>query len=278
MLVRLPLHNAMSTRFTPVTGARSLSDQVAQQLAAEVAKGRFAPACKLPTQAELAEQFQVSRTVVREAVSRLQSQGLVEARQGSGVYVCATAPLASLRFAAHHAASREAVIQMVELRRALESEVAALAARRRKATDLKSIKQALAALERAVKDGGDGVAQDVQLHRCIAAAAGNPFLISTLDYLSQYLHGATQVTRANEARRADFSAQVRAEHQAIVVAIEASDADRARRAAARHMDNAIARIESADPSFWRSEGERLARPLVKPARAAAKSKSSSAAQ
>lgn len=254
--------------FAPVTGTRSLSDQVAQQLAAEVTNGRFAPGSKLPTQAVLAEQFQVSRTVVREAVSRLQSQGLVEARQGSGVYVCASAPLASLRFEAHHAASREAVIQMVELRRALESEVAALAATRRKAADLRLIKQALATLERAVKGGGNGVAQDVQLHRRIAAAAGNPFLIGTLDYLAQYLHGATQVTRANEARRADFSAQVRAEHQAIVVAIEAGDADRARRAAARHMDNAIGRIESADPAFWRGEGARLARPLVNPARAA----------
>ena len=272
MLAWFALTLDMPIRFAPVSGTRSLSDQVAHQLAAEVASGRFAPAAKLPTQAVLAEQFQVSRTVVREAVSRLQSQGLVEARQGSGVYVCATVPLASLRFDARHAASREAVIQMVELRRALESEVAALAAQRRKAADLKLIKQAVAALDRAVKDGGDGVAQDVQLHRCIAAAAGNPFLISTLDYLSQYLHGATQVTRANEARRADFSAQVQAEHQAIVVAIEASDANRARRAAARHMDNAIARIESADPAFWRCEGERLARPLVKPARTTPKPK------
>ena len=272
MLAWFALTLDMPIRFAPVSGTRSLSDQVAHQLAAEVASGRFAPAAKLPTQAALAEQFQGSRTVVREAVSRLQSQGLVEARQGSGVYVCATVPLASLRFDARHAASREAVIQMVELRRALESEVAALAAQRRKATDLKLIKQAVAALDRAVKDGGDGVAQDVQLHRCIAAAARNPFLISTLDYLSQYLHGATQVTRANEARRADFSAQVRAEHQAIVVAIEASDANRARRAAAQHMDNAIARIESADPAFWGATGERLARVLVTPARATPKAK------
>ena len=62
-------------------------------------------------------------------------------------------------------------------------------------------------------------------HRAIADAAKNPFLISTLDYLRQFLHGATRVTRANEARRADFARQVRDEHQAIALAIEAGDAD-----------------------------------------------------
>jgi GntR family transcriptional repressor for pyruvate dehydrogenase complex len=106
------------------------------------------------------------------------------------------------------------------------------------------------------------VAEDVQFHRAIADAAGNPFLIQTLDYLGQFLHGATRVTRANEARRMDFAAQVQAEHDAIVQAVKAGDAQAARQAAATHMDNAIVRIQSADPVFWQQEGARLAQPLV----------------
>ena len=93
-------------------------------------------------------------------------------------------------------------------------------------------------------------------------AAHNPFLIGTLDYLSQFMRGAIGVTRANEARRADFAAQVRDEHAAVVGAIEAGDVAKARAAASRHMNNAIRRIESADPAFWRQEGARLAVPLV----------------
>ena len=66
----------------------------------------------------------------------------------------------------------------------------------------------------------------------IAQAAGNPFMISTLDYLAQFLKGATRVTRANEARRADFADAVTHEHTQIVLAIEAGDAVAARAAAA----------------------------------------------
>jgi len=194
-------------------------------------------------------------------VSRLKSLGLVETRQGSGAYVRA-AGFSPLQFDAGLAASRQAVIQMVEVRRALEAEVAALAAQRRKPADIKRIEQAASALERAVKTGGDGVAEDVALHRAMADAAQNPFLISTLDYLRQFLHGATRVTRANEARRADFARQVQAEHHAIISAIAGGDAVKARKAAARHMDNAIKRIEQADPAFWQQEGVKLASPLV----------------
>jgi GntR family transcriptional repressor for pyruvate dehydrogenase complex len=111
---------------------------------------------------------------------------------------------------------------------------------------------------------GDGVDEDVQYHRAIAEAARNPFLISTLEYLGQFLRGATRVTRANESRRADFARQVLDEHALIVSAIEAGDAEAARRAAGAHMDNAIARISQADPAFWQQAGVELASALVAP--------------
>lgn len=252
----------MSQTFTPVTSGARLSDQVAEQLAAEIRRGGLAPGDKLPTEARLVAQFGVSRTVVREAVSRLKSLGLVDSRQGSGVFVQASAAFAPLNFETRHAASQEAVVQMVEVRRALEAEVAALAAQRRSATDMRRIHAAVKALDAAVQRGGDGVAEDVQFHRAIADAARNPFLLQTLEYLGQFLHGATQVTRANEARRLDFAQQVQQEHAAIVQAVDAGDAEAARQAAAGHMGNAIVRIRSADPAFWAQEGERLAQTLV----------------
>lgn len=249
-------------RFSPVSSGARLSDQVAEQLSAEIRSGRLAPGAKLLPEARLAEQFAVSRTVVREAVSQLKSLALVESRQGSGVYVSASLPFAPLNFDARQTQSRVAVVQMVEVRRALEAEVAALAAQRRTSADVERIKLAVRALAQAVAAGHDGVEEDVLFHRAIADAARNPFLISTLDYLAQFLRGATRVTRANEARRADFTAQVQGEHAAIVAAIEAGDAINARAAAGNHMNNAIHRIESADPAFWRQEGDRLAQPLV----------------
>ena len=252
----------MSQPFTPVTSGARLSDQVAEQLASEIRRGGLAPGDKLPTEARLVEQFGVSRTVVREAVSRLKSLGLVDSRQGSGVFVQASAPFTPLSFETRHAASQEAVVQMVEVRRALEAEVAALAAERRTARDMRRIHAAVKALDLAVQRGGNGVREDVQFHRAIAEAGRNPFLLQTLEYLGQFLHGATQVTRANEARRLDFAQQVQGEHAAIVQALEAGDCEAARQAAAGHMGNAITRIRSADPAFWAQEGEQLAQTLV----------------
>jgi len=252
----------MSSQFTPVTSGARLSDQVAQQLAAEIAAGRLAPGAKLPPETRLVQQFAVSRTVVREAMSRLKSLGLVDSRQGSGVFVNPSPPYAPLNFDARHMETRSAVVQMAEVRRALEAEAAGLAAQRRRPEDLQRLERAMQGLEDAVLAGGDGVEQDLLFHRAIAQAAGNPFLIGTLDYLAQFMRGAIGVTRANEARRADFAAQVRAEHAAVLQAIAAGDLRRARAAASRHMDNAIRRIEAADPAFWRQAGDRLALSLA----------------
>lgn len=248
--------------FPTMVPAVRLSERVAEALATEIRSGRLRAGDKLPTEPELVEQFGVSRTVVREAVSRLKSLELVEARQGSGVYVLEPA-IPPLSFDASYAVSKEAVVQMVEVRRALEAEVAGLAAQRRTQADLRRMRQAIAALERAVEAGGDGVMEDVAFHRVIADAAKNPFLLSTLQYLGHFLYGATRVTRANEARRGDFAREVRDEHDAILVAIASRDATAARAAAFDHMNNAIRRIEQADPAFWRQEGSVLARALMR---------------
>ena len=250
-----------SRAFQRVTPGASLSGQVADAIAAEIRGGRLAAGDKLPTEAALVSQFAVSRTVVREAVSRLKSLGLVDSRQGSGVFV-RDPGFNPLHFDAKAALSKQAVIQIVEVRRALEAEVAGLAAQRRTAADLRRLRSALASIDAAVKAGGDGVAEDVRYHRAIAEAARNPFLIATLEYLGQFLQGATRVTRANEALHSDFVRQVRNEHAAVLLAIEVRDEDSARRTAGAHMNNAIGRIDRADPAFWAQAGVLLAQPLV----------------
>ena len=255
------LGNNSAPHFIAVAPGTALSHKVADVLEAEIRTGRLGPDHKLPTEAALVAQFAVSRTVIREAISRLKSLGLVASRQGSGMYVKG-AIFSPLSFDAKHVVSKQAVIQMAEIRRALEAEVAGLAALRRTAKDVYGINQAIAALDAAVRSGGNGVEQDIHFHRAIADAAQNPFLISTLDYLRQFLQGAIAVTRANEARRADFAQQVQREHLAIAQAISGGNATKARQAAARHMNNAIKRIELADSGFWEQEGVQLAKPLV----------------
>lgn len=238
-------------------GAR-LSEQLADALVVSIRDGQLPEGQRLPTEAALVQRFGVSRTVVREALSRLKTMGLVESRQGSGAFVKKLPDPSTEHLVLAPDGSMNAVLQMVEVRRALEAESAALAAARRTPQNLKQIKAALLALERTVAAGGDGVAEDVAFHVAIATAANNPFLLATLAYLNHFLFDGTRVTRANEATRADFAQQVRDEHATIVQAIDASDVTAAREAGAAHMKNAAERIGRADPAFWAQQGRQLA--------------------
>ncbi len=250
---KLPFGNMPALR----VGAR-LSEQLADALALSIRDGQLTAGQKLPTEQALVERFGVSRTVVREALSRLKTLGLIESRQGSGAFVKVAPQQALEQLSLEPDGSVDAVIQMVEVRRALEAESAALAAARRTPQSVKQIKQALQALGKAVKAGGDGVQEDVAFHTAIAQASRNPFLLATLAYLNRFLLDATRVTRANEATRVDLEAEVHQEHSAIVAAIEAGDVAVARQAGASHMVNAARRIGQADPAFWAQHGQQLA--------------------
>jgi GntR family transcriptional regulator, transcriptional repressor for pyruvate dehydrogenase complex len=224
---------------------RAMSDNVAQQLQKLIEKGSFAETGKLPTEAVLAQEFGVSRTVIREAVSRLKNEGMVEPRQGSGVFIVERAGIRPLRIDYAQAAEPGAVVQILALRRAIEAEVASEAALRRTDEQLAAIDAALARIDEAVRAGKDGVAEDVAFHREIANATGNPYFLKTLTFLNQYLEAGTIVTRGNEALREDFMRQVREEHAAIVDAIRARDAAAARNAAQTHLINAARRLSEA---------------------------------
>lgn len=226
----------------------SLSDTVAHELLRKIEGGEYGPGAKLPTEPVLTEEYGVSRTVVREAISRLKNEGAVESRQGSGVYVSEQGYVRPLRIQFDATSSAGAVLQIVELRRAIDAEVAALAAVRHTPHQLKVIKAALQRIEADVVAGGDGVQADVMFHRSIADATGNPFLLQTLTFLNQYLEAATKVTRTNEARHADFMRQVYEEHAAIATAIAAGDPLGARNAAQTHMINAARRLSQGSTS------------------------------
>jgi GntR family transcriptional regulator, transcriptional repressor for pyruvate dehydrogenase complex len=223
-----------------------LSDQLADDLRRQIESGAVLPGQRLPTELALAAQYAVSRTVVREAVSRLRSSGLLVARQGSGMFVAARDAARPLDFDSAVLADLGAVLDVVEVRRALESEVAALAATRATAAQRRAIQDALARADASIASGSAEVDEDLAFHQAVADAAGNPQFPRLLRHLEQYLRDAMAVTRRNESMQRDFIAQVRQEHQAIVDAILARDADAARAAATRHMHQAARRLHDSD--------------------------------
>ncbi|KAA0910521.1 FadR/GntR family transcriptional regulator [Pusillimonas sp. ANT_WB101] len=242
----------------------TLADQVTDVLLHEIQENKFPVHSRLPSEAELTKRFGVSRTVIREAVSRLKSEGLVGSRRGSGTRVLEANIAKPFRLDVNLQDSVLAVLRVIELRRGVEAEMAALAAERRTSAQNSRIKKAFDNIRKAEIEGRDGVDEDVAFHTAISQASGNPLYTSLLSFLSQYLRTAMHVTRTNEAQRQDFSRQVHSEHAAIMKAISRKDPAAARAAALHHMENAAIRIKAADATFWTPDMGKVAQRLIIP--------------
>lgn len=218
-----------------------LSDTIYGQLLEEIMAGRFSAGDRLPTENQLAQRFSVSRPVVREALQRLQTDGVVIARQGSGTYVQRSPSQRVAELTS--AVSLHEVLQVMEVRMALEELSARLAARNRSEEQVRAIVQARQALGEVFGQQAAAIEADYAFHRAIAVASGNPLLVEALDLLSERVKGGMNVTlsltrEASEQRRA----RVLDEHDRIVHAIRIGDADSAAIAMRYHLDQARNRL------------------------------------
>lgn len=262
-----PQVSALASMAAAARGKTTLADHVTSVLAQQIRSGEFAPDARLPSEMELTERFSVSRTVIREAISRLKSEGLVGSRRGSGTVVLPVTQATPFRLDLNVDDGRDsiqAVLRVIELRRGVEGEMAALAAQRRTRAQNLAIQQALQAIDAAAAAGRDGVQEDFAFHAAISNASHNPLYTSLVQFLSQFLHAAIRVARMNEARSNEFVQQVRAEHAALAQAINDGNAEAARAAALRHMEQSAQRLQAADKAFWASaEGQAAARDLAR---------------
>jgi len=244
----------------PLTGNKTLADQVTDALTSKIRGNEFSNS-QLPSELAMAEGFGVSRTVIREAISRLKAEGLIDTRQGRGAVIRGDGLDVPFRIDFDSADLLGSLLHIIELRRGLDSEIAFLAASRRKRDQMAAIRRALTDIDHASKAGRDAATEDLAFHLSIAQATGNPIFLELLRFLNQFLHIAIRVTRANEGQRVEYSEQTRVEHMAITGAIERQDPEAAATAAKIHMINAAVRIKSADAEFWTVELRHLARSL-----------------
>jgi len=221
------------------------AEHVASKLAEFIRSGTFELGARLPSEHAIAEQFGVSRTVVREAVARLKSEGLVTTRQGDGAFV-GDWRSGSLQLDPGISQDLESVLMIDELRKGLEAEAAAFAAVRRSDAEMKKIETARARVAKITEKRGGSVMADVAFHRAIAEATHNPYYVAVLDYLTQFVVPAVRASRGHAALREDFAREVEAEHHEITNAIRRRDSDAARAAAQNHLDQALARIQRAE--------------------------------
>lgn len=226
--------------------ANSLTEQVSGALQAQIRAGEMAPGDRLPTESQLAESFGVSRTVVREAIARLRSDGLIESRQGAGMFVARSSLGVPFRIGPSGLSSPAAVAEIMELRMGVECEAAALAAERATDAQLQAIQRALDSVREAVERGGDGVDEDLGFHRAIVRATGNSRYIDLGTFLEHYVRDQLLVTRRNTTRAGGVGL-IQAEHQKIFDAIARRDPEAARTASREHLRDGIRRIWQPKP-------------------------------
>lgn len=227
----------------------SLADDLFRKLHAQIRSGTIAPGDRFPTQREIAESEQVSRTVVREAVARLTAQGLTISRQGSGVYVAPDARYEAFQVTRDDLAELTEVVKLLEMRLAIESEMASLSAVRRQESDLVDMRKCLADIIAAGDDMARAAEADAAFHIAIARSTDNNYYERLIEFLGVRLVPPRTLalrSQSNDALSA-YSMTIQREHESILNAIELQDAEGARFAARRHIANSIARHSRTHP-------------------------------
>jgi DNA-binding FadR family transcriptional regulator len=227
----------------PLRPARNLTEEAVARIAEEIRKGRLAPGARLPTEQELMKAMGVSRTVVREAVAALRADGLVTTRQGSGAFVAADASRVPFRIDPDGLSSIGDVLEVMELRLAVEIEAAALAAERIAPERLAPIGRALHAIEAAILRGESAINEDFAFHRAIAEASRNPRFAELLEFLGRHVipRQSVRVAVGTPQAQRQYLMRIQKEHGRIYEAIGEGQPAEARKAMRTHLTRSLQR-------------------------------------
>jgi DNA-binding FadR family transcriptional regulator len=217
----------LAMKVVPVA-QRTAAEHVRSQLIALIESGEFAVGARLPSEANLAQSFAVSRSVIREALHSLNALGLTRSFTGKGTFV--DAQFAPSRLLTGQYLPRD----LNEIRHTLEVPSARLAAARRSAADVRAMRDLLTKFS-AATEPRDRVGIDADFHVAIAAATGNPLFPRLVAELRSVLQDQALVVAGYPGR----AAQAAAEHQAIFEAIDARKAEAAAEAMAFHLEAVV---------------------------------------
>ena len=223
----------------------TLTEKVTISLRNDIQNGSLMPGMMLPTEPVLSQKFGVSRTVIREAVAALKAEGLLAPRQGAGVFVLTPAESNSSIFESGNSQISD-VLEILELRMAVEIEAASLACARCSMAHQAKLFEALQEMIVQVEKGGSGVKADYEFHRAIAGATNNRKYSEFLEYLGEKTipRARLKLRPIEEEGQTTYMAQILEEHHRIYEAIAARDARKARQAMRDHLSRSQVRYQN----------------------------------
>jgi len=237
---------------SPRRRGRGLAHGLVDDLGEKIRSQQLRPGDKLPTESAIMQAYGVSRTVVREALSKLQAGGLVETHHGIGTFVLQPRAAGMFRLEGSDIATTVDVLAVLELRISLETESAGLAATRRTEEQLLAMREALDDFQRNVEEAGDTVAPDFRFHLQIAQATGNPYFADIMSHLGTTIIPRTRISAIRtHDRRGEYLSRVNREHEEIYAAIARQDPESARAAMRIHLTNSRERLRLAQEAAQR---------------------------
>ncbi len=212
-----------------------MAQKVIDQLREQIETGKLQAGDRLPTEPQLEAAFEVSRTVVREAIADLRAAGLVTPVQGKGVFVSAMPAPSSPVLTPVEIKSIPETLELLEFRMATEGEAAAIAAYRRTAEQEAAIAAANRKMAMLIEQGLPTIEADYEFHMAVAVATNNRFYVDVLRHFGSRTIPRGQFPTLPEASDRAYLQKVHAEHAEILAGIADQDAERARQAMRAHM-------------------------------------------
>ena len=202
-------------KFREIKRKAHLPDQIATEIMSMLDRQDLVPGDVLPTEMTLAENFGVSRNVVREAIARLKADGVIETKQGRGAIIKPLSQRASFRIDMSALLNGDNLSALFELRSILEVEAAGIAAMRRSQEDLEAMVATIEEMDGAREFDERRLEADAAFHRRVGGATRNTYLGTIIDYLSSRLKETTRATD-KVYRQDDLIAITISEHRRIL--------------------------------------------------------------
>lgn len=224
-----------SMEFAPIKKRKRIYQTIIQQIKTSIANGQISPGEKLPSERALAEMFGVSRTSVKEAVTVLESSGIITVRPGVGMFINEDSQQDLLyKFSETMDLRKRDFINLLELRQAIEGDAAYHAANRMTTSEQEKLTMIYEELLVVEKKGNIALEEDFAFHYCIVELAHNPLLLETMNLVSDKIRTNLKASREHSIKNDQLNENVMQEHENIYMAIMKKRPEAARQAMWEH--------------------------------------------